>query len=104
MRALKRHPLVKADLQHAYNWYEDECPGLGEQFRAEFLQAYRKLIKSPLLYAVRFVEIRRMNLDRFPYGIFYRVDQDEICILAILHGSREDRTVLAERRRTFQNE
>jgi hypothetical protein len=99
MRALKRHPLEKADLQH-----EDECPGLGAHFRAEFLQAYRRLIKSPLLYAVRFVGIRRMNLDRFPYGIFYRVDQDEICVLAVLHGSWEDRTVLAERRRTFQNE
>lgn len=104
MRALKRHLLVKADLQHAYNWYEDECPGLGEQFRTEFLQAYRNLIKSPLLYAVRFGEIRRLNLNRFPYGIFYRVDQEEICILAVLHGSREDQIVLAERRRSFQTE
>jgi hypothetical protein len=36
MPALKRHPLVRADLQIAYDWYEDEQPGLGGEFRDEF--------------------------------------------------------------------
>jgi len=54
-----------------------------------------------LLYAVRFSGIRRANLNRFPFGIFYTVKADEMRVLAVLHGSRETRKVLAERRRTF---
>ncbi|HEY5041990.1 MAG TPA: type II toxin-antitoxin system RelE/ParE family toxin [Verrucomicrobiae bacterium] len=100
MPALKRHLLVRADLQSAYDWYEDQLLGLGGEFRVEFLRAYRKL-NQPLLYAVRFANVRRLNLDRFPYGIFYVVKPDEVRVLAVLHASRDNEYVLAERRRTF---
>jgi toxin ParE1/3/4 len=103
MPAPKRHPLVRADLQSAYDWYEDEIPGLGGEFREEFSRAYRKLGQRPLLYAVRFSGIRRVNLNRFPYGIFYTVKQDEVRVLAVLHGSRETKSILAARRQTFSH-
>jgi plasmid stabilization system protein ParE len=101
MPTLKSHPLVGADFQSAYGWYEDECGGLGMEFANEFRAAYQRLRRGPLLYAVRFSGIRRLNLDRFPYGIFYSVHEDEVRVLAVLHGSRETRTILAERRRAF---
>ena len=101
MLTLKSHPLVGADFQNGYGWYEDECPGLGGEFAAEFRAAYHRLRLSPLLYAVRLSGIRRINFKKFPYGIFYTVRANEIHILAVLHGSRETRTILAERRRTF---
>ena len=101
MPTLKRHPLVRADLQSAFDWYEDELPGLGGEFREEFFRAYRKLQRGPQLYAVRFSNIRRLNFNRFPYGIFYGVELDEVKVLAVLHGSRESKRILAERRRTF---
>jgi toxin ParE1/3/4 len=101
MPAPKRHPLVKADLRAAFDWYEDQLQGLGGEFREEFRRTYRKLGRNPLFYAVRFSGIRRLNLDRFPYGIFYTVERDEIRVLAVLHGSRETKKILAGRRRTF---
>ena len=42
-----------------------------------------------------------MNLDRFPYGIFYIVHAYEIRVLAVLHASRETVALLSGRRRTF---
>ena len=101
MPAPKKHPLVRADLQSAYDWYEDQLPGLGGEFREEFFRVYRKLRLGPLLYAVRFSGIRRLNVDRFPYGIFYIVKPDEVCVLAVLHASRDNEQILDERRRTF---
>jgi len=101
MPALKRHPLVRADLQSAYDWHEDKLPGLGGEFREDFFHACRKLGQSPLLYAVRFANVRCLNLDRFPYGIFYIVRPDELRVLAVLHASRDTEYILAERRRTF---
>ena len=101
MPTLKNHRLVGADFQSAYGWYEDECPGLGLEFAAEFRRAYQRLHQGPLLYAVRFTNVRRLNLDRFPYGIFYVVRPDEVRVLAVLHASRDNEYILAERRRTF---
>ena len=74
---------------------------MGGEFRDEFFHVYRKLGQGPLLYAVRFANIRRLNLDRFPYGIFYVVKPDELRVLAVLHASRDSEEILAERRRTF---
>jgi plasmid stabilization system protein ParE len=98
MPALKRHPLVRADIEAAFNWYEDQQAGLGQDFLAELFAHYRRLPREAELYAVRFGGIRRMNLRRFPFGIFYVVRPEWIAILGVLHGSRDTEAVLAERR------
>jgi toxin ParE1/3/4 len=97
----KNHPLVRVDFLTAYDWYETESAGLGKAFADEFRAAYKKLRSGPELYAVRFYGIRRLNLERFPYGLFYTVQQDEIRVLALLHGRRETKEILSMRRRIF---
>ena len=102
MSVLRRHPLLRADLSEAINWYEDQRPGLGMEFAADFLAHYRRLARDAQLYAVRFADVRRANLDRFPYGLFYVIRPPEIWLLAVLHASRDTQTVLAGRRRHFR--
>lgn len=75
---------------------------MGLEFAAEFRSQYRQLVRGAHLYAVRFAEVRRLNLDRFPYGLFYVVREKEIWLLAVLHGSRDTEKVLAERRQNFR--
>jgi plasmid stabilization system protein ParE len=101
MLTLKRHRLVGADFQSAFEWYEDQCPGLGLEFAEDFRRSYHRLRQGPLLYSIRFAGERRLNLDRFPYGIFYVVKPEEIRVLAVLHASRDTEEILTERRRTF---
>jgi plasmid stabilization system protein ParE len=102
MPVLIRHPLVTADLRAAYDWYEDQQPGLGLEFAKDFLSHYRHLVHDAQLYTVRFADVRRLNLDRFPYGIFYVIRALDTWILGVLHASRDTETVLAERRRHFR--
>jgi plasmid stabilization system protein ParE len=102
MSALRQHPLLSADLQAAFDWYEDQQPGLGWEFQADFLLHLRNLPRDAQLYAVRFAGVRRLNLDRFPYGLFYVIRAPEIWLLAVLHASRDTEAVLAERRRHFR--
>lgn len=45
--------------------------------------------------------VRRVNLRRFPYGIFYVVRPDEIWVLGVLHGARDSEAELARRRKSF---
>jgi hypothetical protein len=72
---------------------------LGLEFAKDFLSHYRHLVRDAQLYAVRFADVRRLNLDPFPYGIFYVIRAPEIWILGVLHASRDTETVIAERRR-----
>jgi toxin ParE1/3/4 len=102
MPVLVRHPLVKVDLRDAYGWYEDQQPSVGLEFAKDFLVHYRLLVRDAHLYAVRFTDVRRLNLDRFPYGIFYVIRGTDIWILGVLHASRDAETVIAERRRHFR--
>jgi toxin ParE1/3/4 len=102
MSVLRRHPLVRADLSEAINWYEDQQPGLGLEFFGDFLSHHRRLVRDAQLYAIRFADVRRLNLDRFPYGLFYVIRAPEIWLLAVLHASRDTEAVLAERRRHFR--
>jgi len=101
MPTLKKHRLVGADFQAAFDWYEDQHPGLGLEFAEDFRRAYQRLRQQPLLYAIRFSSVRRLNLDRFPYGLFFVVEREEIRVLAVFHASRDTKSTLAERRRTF---
>lgn len=103
MLALKRHPLVRADLQAAFDWYEDEQAGLAYAFAIDFRSAYRCLREGPLLYAIRFADVRRVNFERFPYGIFYVLKADASIVLAALHASRDTEAILGERRKHFRS-
>lgn len=99
MLPVKKHRLVRVDFQSAYDWYETKQPGLGAEFIEDFRRSYHRLRQSPELYAVRFSNVRRLNLERFPYGIFYIVTPNEILVLGILHASRDTELVLENRRR-----
>ena len=103
MLVLKRHPLVRADLQAAFDWYEDEQAGLAHAFAVDFRNAYRRLREGPLLYAIRFADVRRVNFSRFPYGIFYTLKSEELIVIAVLHASRDTEAILGERRKRFQS-
>jgi toxin ParE1/3/4 len=99
MLPVKRHPLVPTDIQSAYDWYQAKQPGLGTEFIEDFRRAYYRLRRSPDFYSIRFFNVRRLNLERFPYGIFYVLKPDQIQMLGLLHASRDTESVLAQRRR-----
>lgn len=97
-KSASRHPLVPADIREAALWYERQSEGLGRRFIAEAIEVLRRLPGEAVLYAVRFGDIRRVNLPTFPYGVFYFLDGERLVVLGILHGAREARSELERRR------
>jgi plasmid stabilization system protein ParE len=88
-------------LQSAFDWYEERRAGLGLEFIKEFRGYYYRLKQTPLRYSIRFADIRRVNLDRFPYAIFYIAAPEELRVLAVIHGGRDLQAILAQRRQAF---
>ena len=46
-------------------------------------------MRFPESHPVRHRQFRRALLRRFPYGVFYAVEADEIVILAVLHLAQD---------------
>ena len=96
---IKKSRLIEYDLLAAASWYDEQQPGLGEEFLDECDAVVATLSSNALLYAVRFADVRCLRLRRFHrYGVFYVIRGDEVRLVAIHHGSRDSRWLRARRR------
>ena len=90
---------VEADQLAAARWYDEQQPGLGDDFLNETEAVINALADHALLYSVRFADVRCVRLRRFKrYGVFYLIHGQEIILLAIHHGSRDPRWVHERRK------
>ena len=95
---IKRPRLVEEDQLAAALWYDEQQPGLGDDFLDESEAVIAALADNPLLYSIRLADVRCVRLRRFkPYGVYYIVRGREIILLAIHHSSRHPRWVQARR-------
>ncbi len=82
-------PEAQADLDEAYHWYEQQREGLGSDFLLCVEEALEKIRRTPELYPMVHKELRRMLIRRFPYGLFYLVEEKTIVIVAVFHARRD---------------
>ena len=83
---------AELDIQDAYDWYEFQRPGLGEEFLAALTSTRDRIVEYPHGNPILHRTTRRALLPRrFPYALFYRVDGDSIVIVACMHASRDPR-------------
>ena len=84
-------PAAAADVEDAYRWYENQRAGLGEEFLAAVSSVVEFLLTCPEGFPVVYRQTRRANLHRFPYSLFYRIVDDQIIVVACMHGRRHPR-------------
>lgn len=80
-----------ADIQAARAWYDEQRPGLGEEFVIAVEAAVSEIVRLPDAWPVVHRNARRYLMERFPYCIYYRASEDEIVIVACMHGARDPR-------------
>lgn len=85
-------PEAEQDLISAFDWYEGQQEGLGNQFIAEMDACFDRIAERPAIYAVAYADIRACRARRFPYLVYFRVLQTQVEVLAVLHGNRDPST------------
>jgi plasmid stabilization system protein ParE len=86
---LEFHRQVASDISRILDYYEDKGePQLAEAFYLELKLFFQKAAQSPEAYAVRERDIRRVNLERFPFHFLFRIVNDRVRILVVRHHSR----------------
>jgi hypothetical protein len=69
---------VELDVEAAFDWYEGEQAGLGFEFLAELCVVYQRILDHPLGYQDLRSGIGRALTRRFPYAIYFSVEQETI--------------------------
>ena len=82
-------PEAESDIKEAYLWYEGRRPGLGEEFILSLEAAFSAIQRQPELYQIVYEQVRRELIKRFPYGVFYVYENEEIVVLAVFHIRRD---------------
>lgn len=82
-------PRVDLDVAAAFEWYEKEQAGLGQEFLVELRAAYDRVADAPLQYQHLRSGIRRALVRRFPYAVYFALEEDVVVVLAMLHASRD---------------
>ncbi|MGK5088872.1 type II toxin-antitoxin system RelE/ParE family toxin [Bdellovibrionota bacterium FG-2] len=81
-------PEAEAEVADAYAWYGEQNPGLGSHFLLCMEAALSQITRHPDASPVVHRKIRRTLLRRFPYGVFYILEDTRIVILAVFHVKR----------------
>jgi plasmid stabilization system protein ParE len=79
---------AEQDLKEAAKWYEKQSNGLGFDF-LDVVEKKENIIKTnPYLFEKVYKSLHRAVVERFPFNIFYLIDDKSIIVVAVIHGSR----------------
>ena len=83
---------AEADLAEAFQWYEQQVRGLGDQFLLCVDAVMASIERNPQLYpVVHKGVIRRALTRRFPYGVFFVEGERSVSVIAVAHVKRNPR-------------
>lgn len=79
------HPEAQAEFEAAIEYYENCETGLGYDFFIEAHSTVQNILNYPLAWPILETDMRRCLVNRFPFGIIYSIEKNEIYILAVMH-------------------
>lgn len=82
-------PRAEGDLREAHRWYEAQRTGLGDEFLDEVQRALLYLEEQPERRPLYYRAFRRLLTRRFPYKLFYRIENDRVIVFRILNARRD---------------
>ncbi len=83
------HPRVADDLGAIVEYYRELDPSLPARLRTRFREQLDRLVDFPASGAPLFDDFRRVVIKRFPYMLVYRIEGDQILVLAVISFRRD---------------
>ena len=81
-------PQAEEEMNAAAQYYESQSQGLGSDFLLEVERTTEAISSNPKAAPTIRNGIRRRLLRRFPFGLLYKIEEDQILILAVMHHRR----------------
>ena len=81
-------PIAEEELFESALWYNIRKTELGIEFINEVDNTLRDIILNPLQFKTVYKNFRMALTKRFPFEIFYTIDDDKILVHHVFHASR----------------
>jgi len=81
--------VAELELDEAVSYYDRQRAGLGREFATEVSRAAGRILEYPHAWQQLGDETRRCQLNRFPYGLVYAVEDDAVVVLAVMFLRRK---------------
>jgi hypothetical protein len=84
---------AREEADESAHWYDARRAGLGDEFLSVLGTAFNAIEADPRRFeklATRRAQrdVRRCNLERFPFTVVFECRDDEVVVLAIAHAKR----------------
>jgi toxin ParE1/3/4 len=76
-------PLATLEILEAYDWYELQKEGLGNEFLKALDQFVKQLLLNPHTCSFYEGTIRQGKVNRFPYVVVYEVFETDIIVYSV---------------------
>ncbi len=77
------------ELRESVDWYELSAEGLGLRFMDEIDSTIERIKLNPALYQKITGKIRKIQVNKFPFSVFYKTEDCTLIILRIFHNKRK---------------
>ncbi len=79
---------AETDIEEIIEWYGKENKDLSREFVKILEQTFEQIIANPFLFQQVFEDYRKINTAKFPYKIIYRISENKVIVLAVIHHKR----------------
>jgi len=91
MRRIKFRREARQEFDEAAHWYWEQDPGLRIAFVAEMRATFQRIRTMPEAFPIVHVDLRRAIAHRFPYAVYFPIDDKTVFVAAVVHTSRDPR-------------
>lgn len=91
-------PRALEDFEAAVEYYLRLSPEAASMFVDEFEAAVAFVSQNPAAAALIDSDVRRWNFRRFPYALLYRLIDERVVILGVMHARRDPKVWKARTR------
>ncbi len=82
---------AEIDIAEAFDYYESCRKSLGYDFLLALEASLHKIQRSPLLYKEIHRQIRRVFINKFPYGIYFVMTENTLVVIGVIHARKNPR-------------
>jgi plasmid stabilization system protein ParE len=88
---------ARDDIDEAYDWYESQSAGRGDEFLVEVSEMVAALRQTPEVYGRVRGATRAAPLPASNFVVYYRIEPTRIRVLAVIHASADPQKLKGRR-------